>query len=344
MAAVYSRKYHTNHTHTERSERSSSWSGLNRKLLLATAGGMGVLFLSNQLSVRAQCRTSGENEWPRSSSSLPKVTLYQYQTCPFCSKTRTFLDYYGVDYEVVEVNPLFRREIKFSQYRMVPIAVADGVQVNDSSLIISVLTTCMVNESSSIARSLDLYPEMSFTDAKGKVHNERANKYFIMYGSKGMTEGIPLSEAREEREWREWVDAKLVHAIPPNIYRTPSEALQAFDYISRASGNFTAVERVAAKYVGAVSMYFLSKSLKKKYHLKPDVRESLYDYCKQWTRAIGKERRFMGGSRPNLADLAVYGVLSSVEGLDTFKDLLHNTRIGPWYWAVKKELEKCRQK
>ena len=115
-----------------------------------------------------------------------------------------------------------------------------------------------------------------------------------------------FSPCREEREWREWVDAKLVHAIPPNIYRTPSEALQAFDYISRASGNFTAVERVAAKYVGAVSMYFLSKSLKKKYHLKPDVRESLYDYCKQWTRAIGKERRFMGGSRPNLADLVSY--------------------------------------
>ncbi len=107
---------------------------------------------------------------------------------------------------------------------------------------------------------------------------------------------------REEREWRQWVDQKLVHAIPPNIYRTPREALQAFEYISRV-GNFGSVERFAAKYLGAISMYVLSKHLKKKYELKPDVRQSLYDYCYRWTKAIGKSRKFMGGKEPNLADL-----------------------------------------
>ena len=68
---------------------------------------------------------------------------------------------------------------------------------------------------------------------------------------------------REERKWREWVDAKLIHTLSPNIYRTPREALQAMDYISQV-GNFSAVERTAAKYVGAVAMYFLGKRLKKK--------------------------------------------------------------------------------
>ena len=107
---------------------------------------------------------------------------------------------------------------------------------------------------------------------------------------------------REEREWRQWVDDKLVHAIPPNIYRTPWESLQAFQYISRV-GNFSTLERFAAKYVGAVSMYLLSKFLKRKYNLKPDVRQSLYDYCNKWTKAIGKSRKYMGGAEPNLADL-----------------------------------------
>lgn len=107
---------------------------------------------------------------------------------------------------------------------------------------------------------------------------------------------------REEREWREWVDNKLVHVLPPNIYRTPSESLQAFDYISRV-GNFNVFERAAAKYLGAFGMYFIAKLLKKKYQLDSDVRNSLYRYCNEWCKAVGKDRQFMGGKHPNLADL-----------------------------------------
>ena len=107
---------------------------------------------------------------------------------------------------------------------------------------------------------------------------------------------------REEREWREWVDNKLVHVLPPNIYRTPSESLQAFDYISKV-GNFNFFERAAAKYLGAFGMYFVAKLLKKKYQLDSDVRSSLYRYCNKWCKAVGKDRQFMGGNQPNLADL-----------------------------------------
>jgi len=41
-----------------------------------------------------------------------------------------------------------------------------------------------------------------------------------------------------------------------------------------------------------------------RYKLKDDVRESLYDVCTQWTSALRKSgHKFMGGDRPNLADL-----------------------------------------
>lgn len=53
------------------------------------------------------------------------MTLYQYKTCPFCSKVRAFLDYHGLPYEVVEVNPVMRKEIKWSVYRKVPILMVD---------------------------------------------------------------------------------------------------------------------------------------------------------------------------------------------------------------------------
>lgn len=40
-----------------------------------------------------------------------------------------------------------------------------------------------------------------------------------------------------------------------------------------------------------------------RYNLKDDVRQSLYDACNEWLKAVGKDRLFMGGSQPNLADL-----------------------------------------
>jgi hypothetical protein len=44
-----------------------------------------------------------------------------------------FLDYYDIPYKVVEVNPLSKKEIKWSEYKKVPIVMVDGEQLNDSS-------------------------------------------------------------------------------------------------------------------------------------------------------------------------------------------------------------------
>ena len=38
---------------------------------------------------------------------------------------RTFLDYYGIEYTKVEVHPVFKREIGFSDYKKVPIVIVD---------------------------------------------------------------------------------------------------------------------------------------------------------------------------------------------------------------------------
>ena len=64
-------------------------------------------------------------------------------------------------------------------------------QVNDSS---PLLQTCLVNEGKlSMSQSLDLYPEMSFTDDKGKTHTD---KYFIMLGEDGNKKRVLLAERR----------------------------------------------------------------------------------------------------------------------------------------------------
>ena len=106
-------------------------------------------------------------------------------------------------------------------------------------------------------------------------------------------------------------------------------------------------------------MYLIGKKLKKKHRLQQDVRTSLYDSCNRWLKAIGKDRNFMGGNGPNLADLvsilvwvqnisqvfvdfniilnfkAVYGVLKSIEGCDAFNDMIEKTKIGKWYYSVQ---------
>ncbi|RHY73216.1 hypothetical protein DYB30_013048, partial [Aphanomyces astaci] len=59
--------------------------------------------------------------------STPEVTLYQYEPCPYCCKTKAVLDFLKVPYNVVEVNPVTKKELKaITDYNKVPVAVVDG--------------------------------------------------------------------------------------------------------------------------------------------------------------------------------------------------------------------------
>ncbi|KAM0853512.1 hypothetical protein ACQ4PT_051011 [Festuca glaucescens] len=220
---------------------------------------------------------------------LPQnVVLYQYQACPFCNKVRAFLDYHDIPYKVVEVNPLSKKEIKWSEYKKVPILTVDGENLVDSSGIINKLQR-------------KISPDVEST-------------------------------SEEETKWRRWVDEHLVHVLSPNIYRTTSEALESFDYIAN-NGNFSFSERFAVKYAGAAAMYFVSKKLKKKYNI-TDERASLYDAANTWTEALNG-RNFLGGAKPNLADLAVFGVLRPIRYLRSGKDMVEHTQIGEWYQRME---------
>jgi len=61
--------------------------------------------------------------------------LFQYAVCPFCKKVEAILKYKKIPYDAVEVHPLNKKEIKFSEdYRKVPIYLdEDGNQINDST-------------------------------------------------------------------------------------------------------------------------------------------------------------------------------------------------------------------
>ncbi|XP_036863979.2 prostaglandin E synthase 2 isoform X3 [Manis javanica] len=243
--------------------------------------------------------------------------------------------------QVVEVNPVRKAEIKFSSYRKVPILLAqegDSLQqLNDSSVIISALKTYLVS-GQPLEDIVTYYPPMKAVNDQGKEVTEFCNKYWLMLDEKEAQRLYGGKEARtEEMKWRQWADDWLVHLISPNVYRTPAEALASFNYIVK-EGKFGPVEGAVAKYMGAAAMYLISKRLKSRHHLQDDVRKDLYEAADKWVAAVGKDRPFMGGQKPNLADLAVYGVLRVMEGLDAFDDLMQHTHILPWYLRVEKAI------
>lgn len=235
------------------------------------------------------CFSSGASpaKEPQSSEKFlaKDVVLYQYEACPFCNKVKAFLDYQKIPYKVVEVNPINKKEIKWSDYKKVPILKVDGENLVDSSDIIDNLSQ--------------------------RINPEN-----------------PALDSEEEKKWRRWVDNHLVHVLSPNIYRTASEALESFDYIT-SHGNFSFSERIIAKYGGATAMYFVSKKLKKRHNI-TDERAALYEAVETWVDAL-KGRQFIGGSSPNIADISVFGVLRPIRHLQCGKDMVGNTRIGEWY-------------
>ncbi|KAJ6687356.1 PROSTAGLANDIN E SYNTHASE 2-RELATED [Salix koriyanagi] len=232
---------------------------------------------------------------PPPAELVPKeVVLYQYEACPFCNKVKAYLDYYDIPYKVVEVNPISKKEIKWSDYKKVPILLVDGEQLVDSSAIIDKLGN--------------------------KIHG------------KEIVDSASDKDDDEEKKWRRWVDNHLVHVLSPNIYRNTSEALESFEYITN-NGNFSFTERITVKYAGAAAMYFVSKNLKKKYNI-TDERAALYEAVETWVDALNG-REFLGGSKPNLADLAVYGVLRPIRYLRSGRDMVEQTRIGDWYTRME---------
>lgn len=65
----------------------------------------------------------------------------------------------------------------------------------------------------------------------------------------------------------------------PNVYRTPSEALQAFNWFDQVANweeHFSTWERYLVIYVGALAMWIIGKRLKKRHGLKGIGEDGFY--------------------------------------------------------------------
>ena len=128
-----------------------------------------------------------QNQTTQNQSLVSK--LYQYEVCPFCWKVRVGLALKNARYEKIEVHPLNKKELSFSEYKKVPFYIdSRGVQVNDSNKILAHLDT--------------EYPQSpQLCASEGSV------------------------EAAEQKKWLEWSES-YVKAVPPLIYDTFPNALK----------------------------------------------------------------------------------------------------------------------
>jgi len=154
-----------------------------------------------------------------------KPKLYQYAACPFCGKVKSFLAYKKIDFETIEVNPLNKREIKFSEdYKAVPIYIdSKGRQVNDSNAIMKHID--------------EEFPEK-------KVFSDD-----------------PAQAAKDE-QWLVWSE-KYVKGLPTVVYETFKDSLAAFNYITK-TGKFNWFQSLTIRYTGALAMTLVAKAIRKR--------------------------------------------------------------------------------
>nr|CAG4646369.1 EOG090X08KD [Macrothrix elegans] len=280
-----------------------------------------------------------------------EITLFQYEPCPFCKKVRAYLDFLGLSYNIVEVNPITKSQLKWSNYKKVPVLVVKGndgyQQLNDSTAIISILASYFQNGSNDLSEISRFYPEIQVQEDNGKSKSEIMNRYFLMFGEKELNKEESERIAME-RKWRLWSDNVLMHTLSPNIYRTWEEALEAFRMFSQA-GNWDQIfsywDRQIIIYLGAFVMYLVGKRLKKRHNLLDDPRQSLYNEVNYFLKELKKQgSQFIGGKEPNLADLSIYGCISSIEGTKAFDDVVQNTNIASWLNAMQSAIASRRGK
>lgn len=63
------------------------------------------------------------------------LTLYQFNSCPFCWKAKSILHYAKIPYQVVEVTPFSMQELDFTDHKKVPV-LRDDAQPEGEQVII----------------------------------------------------------------------------------------------------------------------------------------------------------------------------------------------------------------
>ncbi|MGC8696884.1 MAG: glutathione S-transferase N-terminal domain-containing protein [Halothiobacillus sp.] len=195
------------------------------------------------------------------------LTLYQFESCPFCWKVKALLHFSKIPYTVIEVNPMNSKELEPLGLKKVPVLVDGEKIITESSVIM-----------------------------------DYVNEHYTHLGSNDSV-----------AEWRAWVDASLVHFLPPVIHKNFSTSWQTFGSVLKPSG-YGVMKRTLVRFAGALAMSRVALKKARERGI-TDAPRGLTEAVLHWVNAGLAGQAFHGGSAPDLADLSVFGVFRSTDGL-----------------------------
>ena len=239
-----------------------------------------------------------------------KLIFYRYSTCPFCNKVEAFMKYNNIPYDVVEVEPMFKKELSNTEYKKVPQLQFQNNKSNpylvDSDLII------------------DEFEKHMPLDKHLKKDNEQ--------------------------KWRNFASDTLVKHLVININKSLLDAWKGYEYVDKID-TIPFQNKLFLKSIGAPVMYLVSEYVTKPKLIKSNeitgeknenYMEILHKKINYFIdEGVGKND-FVGGKKPNLGDIEVYGVLQSIRNHKVYNDILNpeNTKIKKWLDSMDQLINK----
>eukprot|EP01095_Lingulamoeba_sp_RSL-Kostka_P004620 TRINITY_DN15857_c0_g1_i1.p1 TRINITY_DN15857_c0_g1~~TRINITY_DN15857_c0_g1_i1.p1 ORF type:complete len:375 (+),score=82.87 TRINITY_DN15857_c0_g1_i1:134-1258(+) len=254
-----------------------------------------------------------------------EIVFYRYTTCPFCNSLKSFLDYNNIKHSCVEVDPLFKSQIKENNYSKVPQL---KIKYKESNITKQDNIVCenIRNEEIILVESTEI-PNilLPITQKSGN---------------------IILDEDQEHvNKWRTWARECLIRIITLNINDNITNAFNTYGYIDMVE--IPTFNKYILKIISGPLMYVIANTVTKKKLIKSgylnekqDIRQTLYQHLNYFMEngindrnknnnnddSNNTKRPFIYNQEhpPSLIDLDVYGILSSVRLLPIFKQLEAN--------------------
>ena len=152
---------------------------------------------------------------------MDTVTLYQFELCPFCHKVKAALEFKGIPFRKVEVNPMTKKELPEMTgdgRRKVPVLEIDGQHIADSTEILKYLES----------KDASLTPKPPGDEKSLMIES--------------------------------WVDDDLAQVLPAVIYGKWRDAARAARVVARTS-NFGFVQNALVRGGGSIIMHQVAKKI-----------------------------------------------------------------------------------
>jgi len=247
--------------------------------------------------------------------TLGRLFVYQMNCCPFCGKVKAVLDFYNLKYSLIEVSPVTKKQLpkiqKFLHDGSVPILLAAKAQTGPNKFS---LDQKLIYQSNVIIATLFDYLCVSGLMPQREFDRSRSS----------------IIDA-----WLQWIDNNLIPHCYTAIDADKSNRDAMFDYLSEFKKFETmSVTTFPIKQMSSQLFHNQAVQLRAKYGIPTGAEyDHLREALAEW-HAVTKIS-FHGGSKPDLADLACFGVLRTfAPNMPFMEQMIVETGLEEWYASM----------